>query len=734
MKKLKSIDFKALFINHGEKFGLGLIVVIVLWALSGTSWSRYPSSPEELKIKITAAKDRITSPANKWPQAKADQFVIVDYNGKAQEVFTGLQTAKYEFTTPMFWPLYRKKEKAREPDLSVPQYLIATPGLAVLSVNTMPDGQAVADSTDASKATDLAASDSTLKPAPGSSNPATAAGPAAPFGINPATAHAKPPASGSRPGPGPGAAGMHGGGGPGMIPGMMPGMEGIGGTAGAVARGKRYIAIRAVVPIKEQIERAMKALNMSYADASNAIIYTDFTLERQTAVAGSDPWSGEWTEVDRSYALEALKESSDFDQDPVPLELQDAAITMPLPLRLLRYWADDATHPNIKNFQLSEAEMERERTLHSKMVEEVEKLNLQTQPKGPRKHGFLESGAVNDMRGMGRALLASSENQNVMQNMMKSMNDGTGPRMGVPDLQSRLTASGRLFLFRYFDFDVQPGMAYRYRLKLQLANPNFERSYEEVENADFTKGEYRETAWSNISNPAVVPDTVNYFLKDVERDPNRDDKHSKKPIANIAMFEWNADLGTMLSDSLKILNVGQFIAEKKKSLVLDPATPSFEERDVAFTTEDVLVDASGDLELAPELHPDLQLKADRNRKEARLGLLPEALVAKGTGQLAELDPLSRNRDEAALKQKVEEERKNFQYLKDKPKESASALDAAAYPGMPIPGMPAPGPSGRGKNPLKKGGSAGPGAAGPAGSQSGGMHSGGGTQPGGKSKK
>ncbi len=738
MKKLKNIDFKALFINHGEKFAFVLIVLIVLGALSSTSWSRFESTPEELKTKITAAKDRITSPANKWPQAKADQFVVVDFNGKARDVFTGLQTAKYEFTTPLFWPLYRKKEKAREPELSVPQFLIADAGLAVLGISNQPVMPA-GEGSDPLKPGNEPAPDSNLKPGPGGPPGALggASGPGpggVPYGIPTTSAPSGVPKSGGRPGGGPGAAsGSSSAHGASSAMSGMPGMDmyGAGGVgSGMTARGKRYVAIRAVVPIKEQIERAMRALNMSYADASAAIEYTDFTLERQTAVAGSDPWSGEWEVVKKEYAIEVLQECADFDPDPVPADLQDAVFTMPLPLRLLRYWADHATHPNIKNFQLSEAEMERERTLHAKLVEEAEKLNLESQPKVQKK-GL--TSVVNDMRGIAKSVTASSAGSEFMSGMAKFMNDGSnGPKMGIPDIQNRLTASGRLYLFRYFDFDVQPGMAYRYRLKLELKNPNFERNYEEVENADFTRGPYRETGWSNISNPTVVPDTVHYFLKDIERDPVRDEKHGKKPVANIAMFEWDAKLGTMLADTLKILNVGQFIAEKKKSWVLDPATPSFEEQDVPFVTDDVLVDASGDLELSADLHPDLQLKPERGKKDVKVGMLPEALVATGLGTLKELDPLSESREEQSLKQKVDEERKNFLYLKDAPKESNSALDGA-IPGMSSMmggSMPGPG-SGRGKNPLKKQkGGAGPGGA--HGSSEGGP--GGSSGPGGMKQK
>lgn len=710
MKKLKNIDFKGLFINHGEKMGMALIAFIVIAILGSEltsgAWKtsdKVKGSPADLDKQIKDAKARIEAPTNTWPLAKSEQFAIVDFNGQARDVFTGMNTAKYEFTTPMFWPLYRKKEKAREPELNAPLYLIAESGVASLGTTVRSQMSEPTETTDpAAMPSD---SESTLKPGIGAANAPGFGPPGVPasgFGIAPATA-TRPggagPSSGpgaprsggsrssapGRPGGAPGPGGAHGMGMPGMM--GMPEMGGGMGMAGGMtAKGKRYVAVRAIVPIKEQIERAMRALNMSYADASAAIEYTDFTLERQTAQPGPDPWSGEWEVVDKKYALEVLENSADFDPDPVPADLQDAVFTMPLPYRLLRYWGDHATHPNIKNFQLSEAEMQREKMMYDKLVEEAEKLQIQAEPK-VKKKGLTP--AVNDLRGLAQSVFSTTAGSKEMTDYMRQ--NSNGQNIVGTDLKNRMSASGRLYLFRYFDFDVQPGMAYRYRLKLELKNPNFERPYEEVEDQTVTKGPYRETGWSNISNPTVVPDTTNYYLKSVERDPVREEKYNRKPVANIAMYEWDANFGTMLADTLRILNVGQFIAEKKKSWVLDPGTPSFEEKEVAFSSEDMLLDASGDLEMQPELHPDLHLKPEKGRKDVQVGMLADALVVTGNGELKKLDSMSDVREERNMKQQVDEERKNFQYLKDAPTETRGALDGPGFPGMP--GMPMSGPAG-----------------------------------------
>ena len=293
------------------------------------------------------------------------------------------------------------------------------------------------------------------------------------------------------------------------------------------------------------------------------------------------------------------------------------------------------------------------------------------------------------------------------------MNEGSsgGTRMNAAEIKQRLTANGRLLLFRYFDFDVQPGLAYRYRVKLKIRNPNFERAAAELVDPTLALGAERDTEWSNISNPAVVPTSVNYFLKDVERDPSRDDKvRASKPVANISMFEWDTKLGTMLHDTLKILSLGQFISEKKKSIVINAAVPSYnDDVEVPFVTGDVLLDASGDFDILPEQHPDLGLRPEKGRSNVRLGLLPEALVMTGLGEMKPLDPASDKAREQTLKQRVDAERNEFKNLKDAATQKGGALDGggSAYDQLMNGAGAAATPKAAGKkSPKKKGSDAG----------------------------
>ncbi len=713
MKKLKSINFKALFIDHGEKFGLALIVMIVLLALGRTSWSRYAGTPEDLDKKAKDARQRFSSPTgNPWPKEKIDSFKVVDFNDRANQLFVRLDPTKYEFKTSLTQPLYRNRELAREPDYLPVEFLIAHAGVAILGISAtgLPSNTATADG-GVDSATGLPAAGTSPTEQATGFRPAGRTGAAGGGPVAASTMSAPGGAGGTAMRMPAGAVGANTGGMPSNV------MSGAGGaSSNVVARGVKYVAIRGVLPLKQQLEKYQNALKVTSAEASTMFELLDFVLERQAAVSGTDPWkNAKWEEVNVESALDVLREASDFELDPVQTGVTDSVVTMSLPHRLLEFWGDHATHPNVRDFQLKPEDMERELKLQEQLKEEYEKAKLQSKPKYERRGLSREQV---DIRKMGQEMMASPSAAQNMQNMMTGMatpmneSGGGGTRMNAAEIKQRLTANGRLLLFRYFDFDVQPGLAYRYRVKLKIRNPNFERAAAELVDPALALEAERETDWSNISMPAVIPTSVNYFLKDVERDPSRDDKvRSSKAVANINMFEWDTKLGTMLHDTLRILSVGQFISEKKKSIIIDVAVPSYKDDvEVAFVTGDVLLDASGDFDILPEQHPDLGLRAEKGRPNVKLGLLPEAIVMTGLGEMKQLDPASDKAREQTLKQRVDAERNEFKKLKDAGTQAVGALDGAggnAYNSMMgmsnASGMPqAPGK----KSPKKKGSEAG----------------------------
>jgi hypothetical protein len=196
-------------------------------------------------------------------------------------------------------------------------------------------------------------------------------------------------------------------------------------------------------------------------------------------------------------------------------------------------------------------------------------------------------------------------------------------------VRRRATAEGELLLFRYFDFDVEPGATYRYRVRLVLRNPNYGRSLAAAGGQpEIVRTETLLTPWSAATPPVRVVDNVRYFLAGLQSGPAR-----RTPLARLSMFQYDLDLGTTVQKEIDV-PVGQQIAGRSRADQFDPARGTVEVRDYLFRSDDVLIDALGDLLFAPADHPDLVL-APHSRGRAQIA--ETALVAGPDRELRTLD-------------------------------------------------------------------------------------------------
>jgi hypothetical protein len=88
-------------------------------------------------------------------------------------------------------------------------------------------------------------------------------------------------------------------------------------------------------------------------------------------------------------------------------------------------------------------------------------------------------------------------------------------------------------LFRFFDFDVQPGKRYMYRVRLALANPNYEMKTSYLNNADLAKDKFLKTNWSEPSTVIAAPRDTRVFLASIK--PGRG---SSEPSAELLLTTW----------------------------------------------------------------------------------------------------------------------------------------------------------------------------------------------------
>jgi len=80
-------------------------------------------------------------------------------------------------------------------------------------------------------------------------------------------------------------------------------------------------------------------------------------------------------------------------------------------------------------------------------------------------------------------------------------------------------------LVRLFDFDVQPGKTYLYRVQLLLENPNYEKSPRVLKNPPDRKWSLTPDAWlpwSEPSNPVSIPEAIDVYAGGVQNDANGD--------------------------------------------------------------------------------------------------------------------------------------------------------------------------------------------------------------------
>lgn len=689
ISKIKGANYKQLLIDHFEKMIAGFLAVFAVWALSGTNWMPYLNTPQQIKDKVEKVRD--DTKKNSWPEAERQKFTIVNYPLMAEELVRPPSVAAFDFSIPLSTPLYKKQELARDPDYLVVEDLIADVDYAPLEVSTKgPEelegaGDAMAENQSEDEDNAFAprrpgGGGAMAEGAPGMMGPGLGAG--RPGGRSPFPG---PGTGGSGPFPGPQAgagppSGMPNGGMAmnEMMGGMMGGPGGGGGGGAIQARGERFIALRGIFNLSEQIKRYMRALHITEQEARQEFEITNFILERQAAVAGPNPWTGPWETVSIDKAREVIADTN-LDDEVVNPQIIDDTIAMPLPRRLMGTWDKLGSHDRIKHYTLTPEEQERMTRMQEALVAEMERQNVAIEAAKKKQGGF--KGAKRDVRGGAAQLFGGGgmfNGQQAASNIFQQMTagnqnaDGAAPGAGgqireddIRNLRLQFTAVGNLLLFRYLDFDIRPGYAYRYRVKLVVKNPNYGKDISQVVNHELVREEERETGYSNISNPLSVPISQNYFLTQVPRDPTRDYRSTRKPVATIKFVEWDNKMGTLVNDNIDVKSVGMFLNEKKKTTRIDPANIEVRSEEYEFSSSDVLLDAVPDFDIKPEEHPLLGLEAKpRSATSAKVGLLErrlggpdDALVLTPSGSIRVLD----NQTQQLVKSRLE---RDFQLMKE----------------------------------------------------------------------
>lgn len=680
LSKLKGMNYKQAAIDHGEKLFLGVIGLFVLFCLAGTSWSRYDKQPKEFQDKVEAGEKNIQASA--FTVEEQGKYKPLEIMMAVQTLQSPLEPGRYEYSTNWFWPMYPTAIKISEPKWLAPIEPIADFGKAVIveqpPEQSQPTMVAEIDGATAAKRPvsdddndEFAPKRAAVDPAGRtSSGPAGAAAPADAAGALTAA-----PSSASYRNMTSSGSGMEG----------MAGMSGASGQK-IHARGNRFVSVRAVFPLGDQLDELVKAMHEQKQKAADFVNFLDFEVERQVAQPGDKPWSGPWEKVDLQATLDLL-DRIEFDTDLVDPAYTDSVFTMPLPRRVIGRWNKWASHPFIKT--LSEKEAELHAQLNAKLVEEAAAKKLEDKT---AKKGFASK--VQDARGLRNQFSSSGQMNAMMTDMASSFKqpdfqafNPTFSGAGMQELGSAMTSftnqmgNGRMskyLLFRYFDFQVNPGNAYRYRVRMTLLNPNFKRAVEELVDESIAAGEVRVTPWSEPTPHVVVPEEQRLFLAKAEK-PRSD---TGLPSAIIDVYQWFSEAGTTIAAKTEKLQLGQFIGGLcKETEVFRPAGDTLNKEEVPVFTGSLLADvAPAPVAAGFDLAEHADLKLD-DKKLKQWATADKALVVDRYGQMAILDTKTATDERSAAERVVENERRDIRArIKDRPTATTGESDLTALTG------------------------------------------------------
>ncbi|MDO5554187.1 MAG: hypothetical protein Q4G68_10540 [Planctomycetia bacterium] len=314
------------------------------------------------------------------------------------------------------------------------------------------------------------------------------------------------------------------------------GMGGIGmgsasGSNGKV-EGRQWVTITGSIPVRKQLADYMAHFsNAQYTDMlRDQPIYLSYVLQRGTP---SDAGEIVWENIDiiQAYRKEFAKWSG-FGVEQVDPSYFAAQLpsyppmAMSCPPMVNRLFGEEVA--NVPNIPLSSEEM-----MNLATTEMQERNKLEAKLQDVNMDDILSrspfEGTGNDRSGMGNPMgMGGGGMEFGAGNDLGGMTGGgrsggnTASWMINRNAASLVTSTGDLaspvdyYLFRAFDFDVEMGKTYYYRVKLILANPNFGLDENFVEDPTTVGRTYISSEFSESSNPVSLGRVSRIYAEQVE--------------------------------------------------------------------------------------------------------------------------------------------------------------------------------------------------------------------------
>ena len=386
LSSLKTVDYKQLFIDHGEKVVIAVVGLMVAAVLYGSNWKATDKTPTALTDKADKARQEIEE--RPWPEKQEKEKAGLgqgnELAGKVAQLLTPVSASAFGIR-PLNPPLHPDKTLISMPRWLGVQHIIAEAGVAELQLKpgVPPLDESFIRKTPKEKEPKGKAREHTKRRE-----------------LNPPKKEKKEENDESIPDE--------------LKPKQPVGQGGFGGMAAThlgrfnrdrrdkdkgrrgrgmdeveqpvpvrkvetkpVGRGYRFVAVRGIFPLRDQVSELARAMGLptSQKELQGLVQFRDFKLERQTKIErqGTDAWSP-WEPVDRDAVMQLLENDvNGYAPETVLYGLIDGHICMPYPDRVVGQWSLLATHPDIKEFTLSDEEVDQQVAYEWKLLEKVKK-------------------------------------------------------------------------------------------------------------------------------------------------------------------------------------------------------------------------------------------------------------------------------------------------------------------------------------------------------------------------
>lgn len=254
------------------------------------------------------------------------------------------------------------------------------------------------------------------------------------------------------------------------------------------------------------------------------------------------------------------------------------------------------------------------------------------------------------------ALLEGGERPRRGGQRMRGMED-MGRRGGARGMSSRGGRGGRgggyersmdHLMLRFFDFGVEPGKRYRYRVRLVMQDPNAESQVdsdylkrEVKQRVESARSESRLTEWSEPSKIISVPDAGEVMVAGVDPPPRN--SPNGEPQVNLLVKSFDVDEANRAVQAEDILTFhrGSVINRTEEDVMINKGGRMEEVEEFTFRTNATLLDIYGG--------------QDVNRETTTPG---RVLIMDASGKLHVRDELSAFEEVQRVKAANEEPRRN----------------------------------------------------------------------------